>query len=184
MLKVKFKPFPEITTQRLLLRKLKQSDAPEFFFLRSDREVLKYIDRLAEKRVQQTRAHIKKLHQFEKDNEGITWAITEKGKKKLIGTICFWNIKKEHYRAEIGYALHPNFQGKGIMNEAMKAVLELGFKKYKFHSVEANVNPNNKASIKLLEKNKFVREAYYRENYFFRGKFLDSAVYSKLSPHS
>jgi ribosomal-protein-alanine N-acetyltransferase len=51
----------------------------------------------------------------------------------------------------------------------------------KLHSVEANVNPANNSSIKLLKKNKFVKEAHYKENYFYDGKFLDSAVYSLLS---
>ena len=81
-----------------------------------------------------------------------------------------------------GYALHPDQQGKGLMQEAMTAVLEYGFKIMKLHSIEANVNPNNLSSIKLLVRNNFVREAYYKENYFFDGKFYDSAIYSLLRP--
>jgi ribosomal-protein-alanine N-acetyltransferase len=60
----------------------------------------------------------------------------------------------------------------------MTLVLKYGFEVLKLHSIEANVNPENIASIKLLEKNNFVREAYFRENYFYNGKFLDSAIYS------
>jgi ribosomal-protein-alanine N-acetyltransferase len=51
----------------------------------------------------------------------------------------------------------------------------------KLHSIEAHVNPNNIASIKLLEKNGFIREAYFKEDYFYDGKFLDTAVYSLLT---
>jgi len=43
------------------------------------------------------------------------------------------------------------------------------------------VNPKNKASIKLLKKNKFRKEAHFRENYYFNGKYLDSAIYCRLS---
>jgi ribosomal-protein-alanine N-acetyltransferase len=50
----------------------------------------------------------------------------------------------------------------------------------KLHSVEADVNPANQPSIKLLERNNFVREAYFKENYFYDGKFLDSAIYTLL----
>lgn len=182
MLKINFKPFPEIKTPRLVLRRLRIADAPEFFFLRSDAGVLKYIDKEPERSVHTTKAFIKKLWALEKKAEGINWAITLRGSDKLIGNICLWNIQKAHHRAELGYVLHPSFHGQRIMHEAVKAVLEVGFKKYKLHSVEANVNPKNKASIKLLKKNKFKREAYYKENYYFRGKFLDSAIYSKLSP--
>ena len=181
MLSVNFNPFPIISTQRLLLRQVKQSDVDEIFFLRSDKNVLEYLDREPSATKEEAAVWIQKLIDLEKNNEAVTWAITYKPHLTLIGTICFWNIQKEHYRSEIGYALHPEKQGKGIMQEAMNAVLEYGFKTMKLHSIEANVNPNNLSSIKILERNNFVREAYYKENYFYNGKFLDSAIYSLLS---
>src|SRR5438067_3727381 len=102
---------------------------------------------------------IKKINDLERNNEAINWAITITGDNKLLGTICFWNINKEHYRSEIGYVLHTDFQGKGIMQEAMVAILKYGFETMNLHSVEANVNPDNVSSIKLLERNYFVKEA-------------------------
>ena len=63
----------------------------------------------------------------------------------------------------------------------MVAVLNYGFTVMELHSVEANVNPDNAASISLLEKNHFIREACFKENYYFDGRFLDSAIYSLLS---
>ena len=68
------------------------------------------------------------------------------------------------------------------MDEALKAILHYGFHNLKFHSVEANIDPENTASKHLLEHNGFVREAYYKENYFFEEKFWDSAIYSLLTP--
>jgi ribosomal-protein-alanine N-acetyltransferase len=59
-------------------------------------------------------------------------------------------------------------------------VLYYGFEFMKLHSVEANVNPDNTPSIKLLERNNFSREAYFKENYFYDGKFLDTVIYSLL----
>jgi ribosomal-protein-alanine N-acetyltransferase len=78
--------------------------------------------------------------------------------------------------------LQPQQQQKGIMLEAMVAALDYGFSLMRLHSVVANVNPANEASKKLLEKNNFVKEAYFKEDYFFDGRFLDSAVYSLLTP--
>src|SRR5690606_18725591 len=92
--------------------------------------------------------------------------------------IGFWRLLKEHYRGEIGYLLHPDFQGQGIMHEAFTPVLEYGFNKMNLHSVEANVYPANVSSKKVLEKNGFIKEAYFKENYFFNGEFTDTAVYS------
>ncbi|MDO8550886.1 MAG: GNAT family protein [Ignavibacteria bacterium] len=52
----------------------------------------------------------------------------------------------------------------------------------KLHSIEGTVNPNNLPSIKLLEKNNFIREAYFKENFYYNGKFLDTAIYSLINP--
>jgi len=116
---------------------------------------LKYLDREPAATIEEAALWIQKINDLEKNNNAVTWAITLKPDLTLIGTICFWNITKEHYRAEIGYALNPDHKSKGIMQEAMTAVLDYGFKIMKLHSIEANVNPNNLSSIKLLERNNF-----------------------------
>jgi [ribosomal protein S5]-alanine N-acetyltransferase len=180
MLEIKFTPFPILYTERLVLRRVQKTDVNEMFFLRSDNAVRKYINKEPAKNLQVVSDFIDKLHELEAVNEGITWALTLKGSDKLIGTICFWNVQKEHFRAEIGYIMYPQYHGKGIMNEALHAILDYGFNVVKFHSVEAKVNPENAASINLLERNNFVREAYYKEDYYYDGKFLDTAVYSLL----
>jgi ribosomal-protein-alanine N-acetyltransferase len=181
MLNLNFDPFPLITTDRLFLRQIEKSDVNEIFFLRSDEKVMKYIDRSPAKTIDDAYEFIQKITEHEKNNDAVTWAITLKSNSKLIGTICYWNIQKEHYRAEVGYVLHPDYWGKGIMQEALLKVINYGFKVINLHSIEANVNPGNAASIKLLEKNKFVREAYFKENYFYNGKFLDTVIYSLLN---
>jgi ribosomal-protein-alanine N-acetyltransferase len=180
MLQFNFNPFPILFTERLVLRQITNEDATEIFFLRSDKEVLQFLDRDPATSIDDAVQWIKTINEGVSNNEYIAWAMTLKKEPTLIGTVSFWNIKKEHYRAEIGYALHPLFQGKGLMQEAMTVVLNYGFKVMNLHSVEANVNPENAASIKLLERNNFVREAYHKENYYYNGKFLDSAIYSLL----
>jgi ribosomal-protein-alanine N-acetyltransferase len=181
MLHLNFHPFPIIKSERLLLRDLKDADANELFHLRSDKNVMQFIDRPLAESIDDALKLIKIISDGHTNKENITWAITLKDSPALIGTIGFWRIEKEHYRAEIGYLLNPVYQGKGIMQEAMKVVLLYGFEKMQLHSVEANVNPNNAASIKLLEKNGFVREGYFRENYYYNGQFLDSSIYSLIS---
>ena len=184
MLLVNFNPFPVINTERLLLRRVEKSDVDEIFFLRSDKNVLQYLDRPPAANNDEALAWIEKIIELGENNESILWAITLKPDDTLVGTICFWNLQKENYRSEIGYALHTAQQGKGIMHEAMIAILDYGFKIMKLHSVEANVNPKNLPSIKLLERNNFIREAYFKENYFYDGKFLDSAIYSLIDPEN
>jgi ribosomal-protein-alanine N-acetyltransferase len=183
MLNPNFHPFPELVTERLLLRQVQDQDANDLFILRSDQTLMQYIDRPLASSIDDAQQFIRKIYDSLIQNDGITWAITLKPDPQLIGTIGFWRIEKENYRAEIGYILDIKWQGKEIMSEAMKEVLKYGFKEMNLHSVEANVNPANKASIRLLEKNQFVREAYFKENYLYNGKYLDSAIYSLLNPY-
>ena len=182
MLELNFSPFPEMITERLKLREVVASDAPEILQMRSNPEVMRYVDRDP----MQTIAEAEKLIAVYADNaakqDAINWGITLKGSNKIIGVICLWQIQKENYRAETGYMLQYEYFRKGIMNEALTAVIAYGFETMKLHSIEAIVNPGNDASIGLLEKKGFIREGLFRENYFYNGKFLDSGVYSLLNP--
>lgn len=180
MLTVSFNPFPVLETERLLLRKTTTADVNELYYLRSSEEVMRYIDRPRPKSTDDILQLIEKIRTMIVSDEGIEWAITLKGDPTFIGTISFHRLIKEHYRAEIGYLLHPGHHGKGIMDEATKAVTAFGFRNMGLHSIEAHVNPENIASQKLLERNSFVREAYFKQNYFWNGKFLDSVVYSRV----
>jgi ribosomal-protein-alanine N-acetyltransferase len=177
-----FKPFPELQTERLSLRQLVEQDANEIFQLRSDENISKYLTRPLQKTIDEARAFIQKIHILIENNQSLYWAISLKNNSSLIGTICLWNISREHERAEVGFELLPGFQKKGYMQEALMAVLDFGFNVMKFHSIEGVVNPKNQPSIKILERNHFVREGYFRENVFYNGKFLDTAVYSLLNP--
>lgn len=180
MLQVNFSPFPVFRTKRLILRKIEHSDVNEVFFLRSDPDTIKYIDKAPAASVKDATAHIDRIEDLRIKNEAINWGISLKEDDKMIGNILIWNIKKEHYRAELGYVLHPAFHRKGIMKEALETVMAYGFNTLKLHSMEAIINPGNDASARLLETSGFVKEACFKENYFFNGKFLDTAIYSKL----
>lgn len=182
MLETNFSLFIEINTERLLLRCIKKSDAPALLFLRSDETVMQYIDREKTKTLEEAEAFVTLILESLKKNEGIMWAICLKDESdKLIGTIGYWRLMKQHYRAEVGYMLHPNHWNKGIMKEALLAVVDFGFRTIKLHSIEAHINPENAASGILLEKAGFTREAYFKEDFYFRGKFINTAVYSLLN---
>ena len=176
MLLLNFNPFPSLSTERLILRRMSEEDDKEIFFLRSDKEMLQFLDRDPAKSIDEARQWINMINEGIDNNQHIAWAVALKNDLKVIGTITLWNIQKEHYRAEIGYTLHTHFQGRGLMQEAMTVVLDYGFNTLKIHSVEANVNPGNAASIKLLERNGFVREAYHRENYYYNGHFFQLTI--------
>ena len=69
------------------------------------------------------------------------------------------------------------------MQESLVATINYGFQTMKLHSIAAVINPDNKASIKLLERNHFVKEAHFKENYYHQGEFRDTEIYSLLKPN-
>ena len=181
MLPVNFSPFPGFITTRLRLRCIKQSDAKEIFQLRTNKDVLLYLDRDPMGSEKEATGFVNLVLDALKKNEGILWVVTHKDSDKLIGTLGFWRIIKEHHRAEIGYQLLPEEWGKGIMKEALQKVIGYGFKNIRLHSIEANIHPGNVASASLLKSCGFVEEGYFRESYHHKGKFSDAVIYSLLT---
>src|SRR5687767_11118636 len=119
MLALNFSPFPELMTERLILRQIKHYDAEDLYSLRSDERVMKYIDKPRAKSEDEIRNYIVKITESFLRNEAITWGISLHRSFQLIGTIGFWRIMKEQHRAEIGLSLSPDFHGKGYMQEAL-----------------------------------------------------------------
>ncbi|MGJ1421607.1 GNAT family N-acetyltransferase [Sphingobacterium spiritivorum] len=181
MLTINFSEFPELETNRLKLRRADLNDIKELFALRSDPQIMKYIPRPVATGLEEVSEHIKIVDEKISSNEIINWAITLKDDPKMIGTIGYYHIKSEHYRAEIGYMLLPDFQGNGYITEAINQVANYGFTKMGLHSIEALIDPENIASAKVLEKCNFVKEGYFKENEFYNGKFIDTVIYSKLN---
>ena len=175
-----FDIFPRLETERLLLEEITIGDAQDLYEIRSDPKVMKYFDREMHKKIDDTLEMIEEIKKSFKEKNGITWIMKEKDSKKVIGYLGFWRLIRDKVRGEIGYALKPEYWNKGFMKESLIKIIEFGFNEFGLHSIEANVNPENINSIKLLESIGFKKEAYFREDYFFQGKFLDSVIYSLL----
>lgn len=182
MLSLNFTPFPTIETERLLLRSLSMDDADTMHSLRNNPQVLEYLNRDPDASIEETRKKMEVIIKNQEENIAIFWAIAYKETPSaMIGNICYWQIQKQNYRAEVGYMLHPAHWQKGIMKEALKAVLQYGFTEMKLHSIEAGINADNTASASLLKSCGFVKEAFFRENYYYNGIFYNSEIYSILN---
>jgi len=180
MIFLNFNPFPVMETDRLKLRKLLHEDATDFFRLRTHPEVLRYLDRQPERSVKEVFSVIDNIDMEIRSNTSVLWAISPAGSDRLIGTICFWRIDTYHHRAEVGYLLLPEYWGQGLMDEALKRIIHYGWEDIRLHTIEANINPDNKASKNLLVRNGFVTEGYFRESYYFDGRYLDEEVLSLI----
>ena len=175
-----FKSFPEFDSDRLHFRKINFVDANDIFFIRSNDDVMRFMDVPRHYSITDSEKLIQSIIESYKNETGITWGIIEKQSNEFIGYIGFIRMTSEHCRAEIGYVLKPAYWGKGFMYESINKIVRFGLGEMNLHSIEANVNPLNDKSLKVLEKIGFIKEAYFRENYLFNGKFLDSVIYSLL----
>ena len=159
-----FTPFPVLKTERLTLRQLRSSDDKEIFALRSNDNVNKYLDRKRSKSIDDAKNFIQAINENIQRNDSIYWAITLNDTDKLIGTICLFDFSEDHSKAEIGYELLPDFQGKGIMQEATTKVIQFGFQHVGLNSIEAYSHSENQSSTRLLGKLNFKRHSTADEN--------------------
>lgn len=153
-----FTPFPILKTQRLTLRQLLNTDTNEIFNLRSNHLVNKYLERSPCKSIEDANVFINTVNKNIQENKSLYWAITLIGNPNLIGTICLFDFSEDNTKAEIGYELLPDFQGNGLMHEALAKIIDYGFKNLGLHLIEAYSHFENSRSTKLLENFKFKKQ--------------------------
>lgn len=154
-----FYPIPNLSSERISLSGISERDVDTIFFLRTDANVTKYIQRPANRQTKTSADALKfigELKQYAINNVSLAWGIKIPENDTIIGTICLWNFSEEQRTAEVGYDLKPEFQGKGYMSEALKLVINFAFDTLKLEKIEAFTNRDNLASVTLLEAHKFI----------------------------
>jgi ribosomal-protein-alanine N-acetyltransferase len=152
---IDFKLFPKIETKSLILRKMSYNDINDLFEMRNDPQMNEYTDTKPDVTIDETRIYVDKMNKGVDDNKWIIWAIEHKQSNKVIGSISIWNINKEQESGELGYGITPDYQGKGLMKEALFSVVEYGFDVMNLKALEAYTEEQNLNSIKLLESCRF-----------------------------
>lgn len=158
MVNTTFDPFPILTTPRLRLRQLAPTDAPAIYALRSDERVNYYIDRPKAMTLAEAESFIDYINYNINNQKWLYWAITLPPEDQVVGTICLWNIEEEEGVSDLGYELLPDFQGKGIMREALLKVLEFSFQTMRLNTIVAYTHRLNAASTGLLTRCGFSKD--------------------------
>ncbi|HGI4268833.1 TPA: GNAT family N-acetyltransferase [Streptococcus agalactiae] len=155
---------PVVETNRLLLRQRKLEDAKEIFeFVKLD-EVSYPAGFPAVKSLEEEITYIQEIYptNLEKEKLPSGYAITLKGDDKVIGSVDF-NHRHEDDIFEIGYLLHPDYWGQGIVPEAASALVEIGFILLGLHKIELGCYDYNKQSQAVARKLGFTLEANIRD---------------------
>lgn len=180
MIQPDFSQFPVIHTERLILRRPAPADGADLFEMRSDPQVMQYIPRPLAKTPDDMPPFITMINDNIDRNERINWVMEWKDTGKVIGMIGYVNIAPQHSRAEVGYSLNRAWHRKGIMREALAAIVAHGFSDMQLHSIEAIIDADNIASGNLLKDVGFRQEALFLEDFFWDGQYRNSIHFGML----
>src|SRR5829696_4024847 len=176
-----FADLPELETERLLLRKMHLDDAEAMFAYASDPEVTRYVLFETHRSVEDSKAFLRLATEgYERGDFG-GWGVVLKDGGAFVGTCGVdVNYAPEHARAELGYVLSRDHWGRGLMTEAVRAVISFGFGRMELNRIQARCIAENTASARVMEKAGMTYEGTLRESEFIKGAYRDMKLYSIL----
>lgn len=175
-----FARLPVIKTERLILRKMTMRDAPDVYRYARDREVARHVLWEAHQSILDTRSYIRYLQYQYRSGEPGSWAIVLKETGRVVGTIGYMSYLPDHSTVEVGYSLSREHWGKGLMTEALNAVMAETFRVLKLHRIEAMHFTDNPASGRVMEKCGMQHEGHLRERICCKGVFRDVEMWAIL----
>lgn len=146
----------KLETLRLILKGINENHTEDILKIRSNPEVNKFVKRISPKTNYDALQFILTIKERTRNNQTAYWGISLKDQPDLIGTICLWNFSEDRMVAEVGYELLPDYHRKGIMSEALKAVLDFAFNELHLQEIVAMTHKLNENSKGLLLKQGFV----------------------------
>ena len=173
---------PTLQTPRLTLRALSESDVAEVFAVFSDPVVMRYWDGAVMTTLQDAMQYIDHIHRGFRRRELFQWGIADTATNTVVGTCTLTRLSTAHQRSEIGFALRQGRWSQGLGSEAVAAVIAFAFETLKLHLIEADVDPRNDRSLRLLERLGFRREGHLRERYYMNGERQDAVMMGLLRP--
>lgn len=180
MLNLNFSFFPVFKTERLVLRQVMPTDAVSLMKIRGSDQAMRYIPRPRAKTIEDALVVIDMLSSGINEGKSINWAICNiENPEEIFGIIGYVNFYVEEGKAEVGYMLHPDYWGKGYINEAIKVVEDYGFEQIGIDVIEAKIDPRNENSLKILLRNNYSFDKLIEKSIVFEEEELDSEYYVK-----
>jgi [ribosomal protein S5]-alanine N-acetyltransferase len=171
---------PELVTERLQLRGLRPGDAEAMYEYATDPEFLTHVVFTPPQSLDDERAAVAEMIASNAAGTAVSWGIVLRGQDKVVGTCGFTAIGARHARAELGYGLRRDLWGKGLMPEAVRAVVRYGFEKLGLNRIDARCFVENAASARVMEKAGMTFEGVLREQILAKGRFIDLKMYAIL----
>ena len=174
------KDLPTLETERLILRKMVLNDAESVFAYASNSEVSRYTLWETHRSIEDSRAFLEFATQKYENGGEPDWGIVYRGNGCLVGACGLVNWEAEHARAEVGFVLSREYWGRGLMSEAVRAILRFGFERMNLNRIEARCIAENAASARVMEKAGMVYEGTLRQREYIKGAYRDIKLYAIL----
>ena len=174
------------TTGRLVLRRPVAQDADALFAIHAHPEAMRYWSRRPLTRRDEAVAMLDRMAAGWADGSWLTWAVTLAGDERAIderaiGVCTLFHFSPQCARAEVGYILAREHWGRGLMREALSSLVAQAFGPGGLRRLEADADPRNAPSLRLLTRLGFVREGTLRSRWDVEGEISDTAFYGLLA---
>lgn len=175
-----FSHLPVLETERLILRPMRMSDARDLYSYAQDREVSRHVLWDAHRSIGQSRDFLRAAIRQYRRGQPASFAITLRDSGRMIGTIGFMWINPDHKSGEVGYSLARDYWNRGIMTEALRAVIAFGFDTLNLHRIEAQHETDNPASGRVMAHVGMRYEGTLRGRLINKGRYVDVCLYAIL----
>jgi RimJ/RimL family protein N-acetyltransferase len=173
---------PALGTPRTRLRGLTDGDAPDLLSIFGDPEVMRYWSSAPLPDLAAALALVGDIRRHFEARTLFQWGIARREDDRVIGTCTLFRLDSAHRRGELGFALGREHWRRGLATEAVARVIRFAFELLDLHRIEADVDPRNQASLRVLEKQGFRREGHLRERYHVNGEIQDAVFLGLLRP--
>lgn len=174
----------ELDTKDLHLRRIAVTDAEAMFTMLADQESMKYWSSPPVSDISDALEVLQQDVESDAKGNSICWAVTLNETGEMIGKCILFQFSHANRRAEIGFILNRKYWRRGLMTQALQAVLHYAFNTLKLHRIEADVDPDNAGSLGVLEKLGFKREGLFHDRWLMHDEWVDSVMLGLLNPET
>ncbi len=167
---------PTLESERLIYRPMTVRDAEDMYEYSRLASVTEYLCWSPHESIDYTKEYLKFINQKYRTGDFYDWGLVDKKSGKMIGTCGFTKFDLQNDPAETGYVLNPEFHGRGLATEALGRILDFGFDNLGLHRIESRFMVENKASFRVMQKNRMKFEGVRREAMYIKGKYRDIGV--------
>ena len=183
VLHLPFQILESIETERLRLRGFFPEDFEAFFRWRSSEEVARFKKYGPQSREAAARSFsdVRRHDKIAAEGDCVVFALERREDARVIGEMALYFVSAQHATGEIGWSLHPDFQGYGYATEAANAVFGLAFGAIGLHRMKASLDPRNAPSEALCRRLGMRLEAHHIEDFWCKGEWTDSYIFAILA---